>query len=54
MILSNLSDKQLVSHYVDGDSQSFEVLIKRHKNKIYGFIFSKIRDRDLAEDIFFP
>tara|TARA_B100000902_G_scaffold129800_1_gene128880 strand:- start:40352 stop:40939 length:588 start_codon:yes stop_codon:yes gene_type:complete len=52
MILSNLSDKELVSHYVDGDSQSFEVLIKRHKVKIYGFIISKIRDRDLAEDIF--
>jgi len=52
MLLSNFSDKELVSKYVDGDSQSFEVLIKRHKNKIYGFIISKIRDRDLAEDIF--
>ena len=52
MLLSNFSDKKLVSQYLEGDSQSFEVLIKRHKNKLYGFIISKIRDKDLAEDIF--
>ena len=27
-------------------------MIDRHQSRIYGFIFSKIQDRDAAEDIF--
>ena len=52
MLLINLSDSELVSLYLKGDSKSFEALIQKHKNKIYAFILSKIRNRDLAEDIF--
>ena len=52
MLLSKLSDRELVALYLEGNSQSFEVLINKHKNKIYAFILSKIRNRDLAEDIF--
>jgi len=50
--LINLSDSELVALYLKGDSKSFEALIQKHKNKIYAFILSKIRNRDLAEDIF--
>ena len=52
MLLINLSDSELVTLYLKGDSKSFEALIQKHKNKIYAFILSKIRNRDLAEDIF--
>ncbi|HIK63274.1 MAG TPA: sigma-70 family RNA polymerase sigma factor [Flavobacteriales bacterium] len=52
MLLINLSDSELVALYLKGDSKSFEALIQKHKNKIYAFILSKIRSRDLAEDIF--
>jgi len=52
MLLSKLSDRELVALYLEGNPQSFEVLINKHKNKIYAFIVSKIRNRDLAEDIF--
>ena len=52
MLLINLSDSELVVLYLKGDSKSFEALIQKHKNKIYAFILSKIRNRDLAEDIF--
>ena len=52
MLLSKLSDRELVALYLEGNPQSFEVLINKHKNKIYAFILSKIRNRDLAEDIF--
>ena len=52
MLLINLSDSELVALYLKGDSKSFEALIQKHKNKIYAFILSKIRNRDLAEDIF--
>ena len=52
MLLSKLSDGELIALYLQGNSKSFEVLIQKHKNKIYAFILSKIRNKDLAEDIF--
>jgi len=52
MLSSKLSDGELVTLYLQGNSKSFEVLIQKHKNKIYAFILSKIRNKDLAEDIF--
>lgn len=45
-------DSQLVDSYLVGDEFALAELINRHKNKVYGFIFSKVLDRDIAEDIF--
>ncbi|NEV94060.1 sigma-70 family RNA polymerase sigma factor [Psychroflexus sp. YR1-1] len=42
----------LVKQYMEGDEQSLSILIHRHQQKIFGFIFSKVYDKDLAEDIF--
>ncbi len=47
-----ISDATLVSNYIKGDEASLEVLIKRHKQRIYSFIYSKVYDRDVSEDIF--
>jgi RNA polymerase sigma factor (sigma-70 family) len=47
-----ITDATLVSHYIKGDEYALEVLIKRHKQKIYSFIYSKVYDKDVAEDIF--
>tara|TARA_B100001027_G_C16247221_1_gene322572 strand:+ start:123 stop:707 length:585 start_codon:yes stop_codon:yes gene_type:complete len=52
MSYTNLSDAQLISKYISGNENSLSVLIHRHQSRIYGFIFSKIQDRDSAEDIF--
>ena len=49
---SIISDSILVSKYISGDEKSLEILIKRHKQRIYSFIYSKVYDRDLTEDIF--
>ena len=46
------SDQQLVSSYMDGDTVSLEALVERHKTRIFTFIISKVRNHDLAEDIF--
>ncbi|MEC8397869.1 MAG: sigma-70 family RNA polymerase sigma factor [Bacteroidota bacterium] len=48
----NYTDAHLVSCYLNGDEKSLEILINNHKSKIYNFIFSKVMDRDIAEDIF--
>ena len=47
-----ISDATLVSSYINGDESALEVLIKRHKQRIFSFIYSKVYDRDVAEDIF--
>ena len=52
MLLSNLSDQELVKNYIKGDNSSFEVLLNRHKNRVFAFIMSKIKNKDLSEDIF--
>ena len=46
------SDAQLISEYITGKEPSLEVLVYRHKSRIYNFIFSKVFNRDVAEDIF--
>ena len=46
------SDAILVSSYIAGNEKSLEILIKRHKQRIYSFIYSKVYDKDVAEDIF--
>ena len=48
----NFSDQQLVSAFLSGDSLSIEHLIIRHKDKVFRFIMSKVKDVDLANDIF--
>ena len=45
-------DSFLVSEYIYGSERALEVLILRHKMKIFNFINSKVMDRDTAEDIF--
>ena len=42
----------MVSNYIKGEESALEILITRHKQKIYSFIYSKVYDRDVAEDIF--
>ena len=46
------SDASLVKNYIAGDENSLSILINRHQSKIYGFIYSKLSDRDIADDIF--
>jgi len=46
------NDSILVKNYIDGDESALGKLIKKHKSRIYNFIFSKVLNRDIAEDIF--
>jgi RNA polymerase sigma-70 factor (ECF subfamily) len=48
----SLSDAQLVTNYISGQETALSVLINRHQQRLYGFIFSKVYDRDATEDIF--
>ena len=52
MNIKSLSDAQLISNYILGEEVALSVLINRHQASLYGFIFSKIQDRDATEDVF--
>ncbi|MFD1061752.1 RNA polymerase sigma factor [Winogradskyella litorisediminis] len=47
-----IEDAVLVKNYINGDENALSVLITRHKQKIYSFIYSKVFDRDITEDVF--
>lgn len=51
-VFSNIDDQVLVSRYLNGDETAFEALLLRHKDKMYRTILSKVKDSDLAHDIF--
>jgi RNA polymerase sigma factor (sigma-70 family) len=50
--MSIVPDNQLIQEYISGNNDAFEVLLSRYKQRIYSFIYSKIKDRDLADDVF--
>ncbi|MBB4119617.1 RNA polymerase sigma-70 factor (ECF subfamily) [Mesonia hippocampi] len=50
--LNTTADAVLVSRYINGCEASLATLIDRYQQRIYNFIFSKVLDRDLTEDIF--
>lgn len=52
MAKTHLPDAILVNNYIAGDECALAVLVERHQSKIYGYIYSKVSDRDLTEDIF--
>lgn len=46
------NDQQLIDAYLNGNEKAFEVLLNRHKEKIFTSIYLFVKDRELAEDIF--
>jgi len=52
MLSNTPTDQILVKRFLKGDSNSFEILLKRHKNRIFSFIMSKVKNKDLTEDLF--
>lgn len=52
MTLHDIKDQVLVKNYMNGDEKALEVLLLRHKSAIYNFIYSKVYNRELSEDIF--
>jgi RNA polymerase sigma-70 factor (ECF subfamily) len=45
-------DSVLITNFLSGNNASFEILLNRYKNRVYGFVYSKVNDPILADDIF--
>lgn len=52
MLLSEIDDRDLIRDYIAGNEKSFQRLLFRHKSSVFHYILSKVKDRDLANDIF--
>ena len=52
MLLHTFSDKDLITAYLEGNISALDELVNRHQSRVMGFIFSKIKNRQLSEDIF--
>src|ERR671920_931581 len=50
--LSKLSDHDLIQSFVAGNVAALEILVLRHKDKLYTSILFLVKDKYLAEDIF--
>lgn len=46
------TDQELVKSYIAGNRNSLEIIIQRHKKRVYGYIFMLVKDHQLAEDLF--
>ncbi len=46
------TDYELVQEFVDGSKSAIEILIKRHKNRVFTYIMLMVKNEQLAEDIF--
>lgn len=51
MIDRRVSDQELVTLYQNGNEEAFEVLLLRHKSRIYTAIYLIVKDRYVAEDL---
>lgn len=50
--MNSKSDSLLISQYQNGDENSLVCLIQRHQKELFSFIYYKLLDDDLANDVF--
>ncbi len=50
--LNNLSEKELVQLYLNGNVDALSTLISRYKDRIYTAIYLLVKDKYMAEDLF--
>ena len=50
--IRQLTDNELITRYQEGDTECFDALLERYQAKVYGYIFSVVKDKETADDIF--
>jgi len=51
-ISKKLEDKEVLRSYINGNESALNLLIDKHRSRIFGFIISKVKNKEIAEDIF--
>jgi RNA polymerase sigma-70 factor (ECF subfamily) len=50
--MEHRSDYELVQAYINGETDVFNTLVTRHQQKLYNYIYSVVKDKDVSDDIF--
>lgn len=52
MHASHPSDKELIARYLSGNESSLELIINKHKNRVYSYILMVVKSPEIADDLF--
>jgi RNA polymerase sigma-70 factor (ECF subfamily) len=52
MKASNPSDQELIKRYLLGNETSLEILITRHKDRVFSYILMVVKSPQIADDLF--
>ena len=52
MVLDKLEDRTLIRNYLKGNEYAFEILLKRHQDRVFNYIMKMVKNSDEANDIF--
>ncbi|MDP1623739.1 MAG: sigma-70 family RNA polymerase sigma factor [Bacteroidales bacterium] len=47
-----ISDQELIGKYLAGQESALELIIRRHKNRVFAYILMIVKDKEMAEDLF--
>ncbi len=50
--LTKLTDRELVAAYANDNNDAFDILLDRHKQKVFNYILHIVKNKDIADDIF--
>ena len=50
--LKQMTDDMLVALYLQGNNSAFDILLNRHQDRLFNYIYFLVRSREVAEDIF--
>ena len=51
-ISKKLDDSKVLNLYINGNENALNVLVDKYRSRIFGFIISKVKNKEVAEDIF--
>ncbi|HOL62122.1 MAG TPA: sigma-70 family RNA polymerase sigma factor [Elusimicrobiales bacterium] len=47
-----MEDRELIESYLEGDEKAFEKLYEKYRMAVFNFIYSMVRNEEIANDIF--
>ena len=50
--LNVMTDDKLVKAYIEGNNDAFDILLRRHQDRIFTYILRTVKNEDAANDIF--
>ena len=49
--LSPTDERELIERFQNGDTEAFNPLVLKYKQKIYNLLYQRVRDREIAKDL---